>query len=90
MKTTIIGAKFRVSTLELNVKNYDFIVPHKEHTLREKQKPIVGKQRPTIIAEILSDYRLYNEDFYKVDSHEFKLKFMDAHTPIEEVILPVL
>lgn len=35
---------FRISILKINVANYDFIVPYLERTLREKYKPIVGKQ----------------------------------------------
>ncbi|WP_177763127.1 hypothetical protein [Flavobacterium sp. I3-2] len=35
---------FRVSILNIDIVNYDFIVPHIERTLREKYKPIVGKQ----------------------------------------------
>ena len=38
------NAKYRVSILELDVKNYDFIVPHIERVLRDKYIPIVGKQ----------------------------------------------
>lgn len=43
-RSNLIGAQFRVSVIELDVKNYDFIVPHIERTLREKYNPIVGKQ----------------------------------------------
>ncbi|MDM1518027.1 hypothetical protein HX089_16870 [Myroides odoratimimus] len=43
-RPSLLGARLRVSTIELNVKNYDFIVPHIERTLRDKYNPIVGKQ----------------------------------------------
>ncbi|MFW2135980.1 hypothetical protein ACK2M7_06825 [Chryseobacterium sp. TY4] len=36
--------EFRVSILEIDVHNYDFIVPFVERTLREKYHPIIGKQ----------------------------------------------
>jgi len=38
------GLEFRVSTIEFDVTNYDFIVPHIERSLREEYNPIVGKQ----------------------------------------------
>lgn len=38
------GLEFRVSTIEFDIKNYDFIVPHIERSLREEYHPIVGKQ----------------------------------------------
>ncbi|WP_334125462.1 hypothetical protein [Empedobacter brevis] len=43
-RSSLIGATYRVSVIELDVINYDFIAPHIERTLREKYKPIVGKQ----------------------------------------------
>ncbi|MGV4413717.1 hypothetical protein [Chryseobacterium sp. T1] len=58
-----------------------------------KRKPleaahIKGKDRPTIIATILSDYKIDN-DLYEVDLEEFKSKFIAEHQPIEDVILPM-
>jgi hypothetical protein len=38
------GLEFRVSTIEINVDNYDFIVPHIERSLREVYNPLIGKQ----------------------------------------------
>ena len=72
---------------------------HKKHTTCRhegcnKRKPleaahIKGKERITIIANILSDYQLDNKNLYKVDLKEFKNKFIEAHTPIDEVIIPL-
>ena len=58
-----------------------------------KRKPleaahIRGKERPTIIAAILSDYKI-DKDLYEVDLEEFKSKFIAQHQPIEDVILPM-
>ena len=36
--------QFRIKTLKIDVKNYDFIVPFIEKTIRQKLKPIVGRQ----------------------------------------------
>ncbi|MDM1410735.1 hypothetical protein HX038_08195 [Myroides odoratimimus] len=49
---------------------------------------IKGKERPTIIANILSDYKI-DHDLYEVDLEEFKSKFIAQHQPIEDVILPM-
>lgn len=38
------GLEFRVSTIELDVRNYDFIVPYLERALREEYHPLVGRQ----------------------------------------------
>ncbi|MUV04599.1 hypothetical protein GN157_12855 [Flavobacterium rakeshii] len=38
------GLQFRVSVIEIDVINYDFIVPHIERILREKYHPLIGKQ----------------------------------------------
>ncbi|HCA07790.1 hypothetical protein [Chryseobacterium sp.] len=43
-RTNLHGLEFRVSTIELDVKNYDFIVPYVEKSLREEYHPIIGKQ----------------------------------------------
>lgn len=43
-RTNLEGLEFRISILPINVKNYDFIVPHIERILREKHSPIIGKQ----------------------------------------------
>ena len=58
-----------------------------------KRKPleaahIKGKDRPSIIANILSDYKV-SHDKYEVDLHEFKSKFVEVHTPIDDIILPM-
>lgn len=59
-----------------------------------KRKPleaahIKGKERPQIIADILSEYQVENKDFFIVNLYEFKAKFIEAHTPIDDVILPM-
>ena len=38
------GSEFRVSIIEIDVKNYDFIVPYIERSLREVYNPLIGKQ----------------------------------------------
>lgn len=38
------GLEFRVSMIELDVQNYDFIIPHIERTLRDVYHPLIGKQ----------------------------------------------
>lgn len=43
-RPNVHGLEFRVSTIELDVKNYDFIVPHVERSLREEYHPLIGKQ----------------------------------------------
>lgn len=43
-RPNIDGLEFRVSVIEFNVKNYDFIVPHVERSMREKYNPLIGKQ----------------------------------------------
>lgn len=43
-RTNLHGLEFRISILPINVKNYDFIVPHIERVLRERHRPIIGKQ----------------------------------------------
>ena len=43
-RTNLHGLQFRVSTIELDVKNYNFIIPHIESSLREEYHPIIGKQ----------------------------------------------
>lgn len=43
-RTNLNSMKFRVSVIELDVENYDFIVPHLERALREEYCPIIGKQ----------------------------------------------
>ena len=42
--TELAQETFRVSTLEVNVTNYDTIVPVVESVLRDQLNPIVGKQ----------------------------------------------
>lgn len=49
---------------------------------------IKGFERPTIIANILEEYK-QGDDYYEIDLNEFKEKFILAHTPIENVILPM-
>lgn len=58
-----------------------------------KRKPleaahVKGKERPKIIADLLANYREDN-DLYIVDLAAFKNDFITAHTPIEDVILPM-
>lgn len=58
-----------------------------------KRKPLEaahlkGKERPKIIAEILSLYEV-DTNLFEVDLVEFKKLFIDAHTPIENIILPL-
>ncbi|SHM55246.1 hypothetical protein SAMN05444484_1078 [Flavobacterium chilense] len=43
-RTNLHGLEFRVTTLEIDVLNYDFIVPHIECSLRKEYHPIIGKQ----------------------------------------------
>ena len=43
-RTNLEGLEFRVSIIEINVENYDFIVPHIERILRDVYCPIIGKQ----------------------------------------------
>lgn len=43
-RTNLYGLEFRVSTIEINIVNYNFIVPHIEHSLREEYNPLIGKQ----------------------------------------------
>lgn len=43
-RINLYGLEFRISIIEVNVKNYDFIVPHIERSLREKYNPLIGKQ----------------------------------------------
>lgn len=43
-RANLHGLEFRVSTIELDVKNYDFIVPYVERTLREEYHPLIGRQ----------------------------------------------
>lgn len=43
-RNNLHGLEFRVSILEIDVVNYDFIVPHIERSLREEYHPLIGKQ----------------------------------------------
>lgn len=43
-RTNLHGLEFRVSIIEIDVFNYDFIVPHIERSLREEYHPLIGKQ----------------------------------------------
>jgi hypothetical protein len=43
-RTNLHGLEFRVSIIEIDVNNYDFIVPHIERSLREIYHPLIGKQ----------------------------------------------
>ena len=43
-RVNLHGLEFRVSTIEIAVENYDFIVPHIERSLREVYHPLIGKQ----------------------------------------------
>lgn len=43
-RTNLHGLEFRVTTIEIDVLNYDFIVPHIERSLREIYHPLIGKQ----------------------------------------------
>lgn len=43
-RSNLHGLQFRVSVIEIDVFNYDFIVPHIERILREKYHPLIGKQ----------------------------------------------
>ncbi|MGV8814569.1 MAG: hypothetical protein ACOH2D_10730 [Gelidibacter sp.] len=58
-----------------------------------KRKPleaahIKGKERPVIIGEILKSFQK-DDDLFLVDLNIFKAEFIKAHTPIEDVILPM-
>lgn len=58
-----------------------------------KRKPleaahIKGKERQVIIGEILESFQV-DEDWFLVDLHKFKTEFIIAHTPIEDIILPM-
>jgi len=71
---------------------------HKKHTTCSyegcnKRKPLEaahlkGRERPSIIAEILKEYQIDN-DYYEIDLKEFESKFIEAHNPINEVIQPM-
>lgn len=51
---------------------------------------IKGKERTVLIADILSEYQLSEDtNRYKVDLEDFKTRFIEAHTPINEVIIPL-
>lgn len=60
-----------------------------------KRKPleaahIKGKERVLIIYEILKSYQKEDEvDSYMVDLKKFETDFIAAHTPIEDIILPM-
>ncbi len=60
-----------------------------------KRKPldaahIKGKERVLIIAEILKSYQKDDEeDMFVVDLNKFESEYIDAHTPIEDIILPM-
>ncbi|UGS19866.1 hypothetical protein [Flavobacterium cyclinae] len=43
-RTNLHGLEFRVSIIEIDVNNYDFIVPHIERSLRDIYHPLIGKQ----------------------------------------------
>lgn len=43
-RSNLHDLQFRVSVLEIDVINYDFIVPHIERILRDKYNPLIGKQ----------------------------------------------
>jgi hypothetical protein len=43
-RKSMYDLEFRVSKIEIDVENYDFIVPHLERVLRDKYLPIIGKQ----------------------------------------------
>ncbi|MCC9063621.1 hypothetical protein [Flavobacterium piscisymbiosum] len=58
-----------------------------------KRKPLEaahlkGKERPKIIGDILSLYEV-DSNIFEVDLIEFKKLFIEAHTPIENIILPM-
>ncbi|WP_055448416.1 hypothetical protein [Lacinutrix mariniflava] len=59
----------------------------------KKRKPLEaahlkGKGRIEIIASILAPFEI-EDDFFEIDLELFKSEFKDAHTPIENVILPM-
>lgn len=63
------------------------------HEECNKRKPLEaahlkGRERPSIIAEILKEYQIDN-DYYEIDLKEFENKFIEAHNPIDEVIQPM-
>ena len=43
-RTNLSGMEFRISIIEINVKNYDIIVLYIERSLRNKYNPLIGKQ----------------------------------------------
>jgi hypothetical protein len=43
-RVNIYGAKFRISTIKINVNNYDLIVPEFENYFRDKINPIIGRK----------------------------------------------
>jgi len=43
-RTNLYGNRFRISTIEVDVKNYDQILPQIETVLRNRLNPIVGRQ----------------------------------------------
>lgn len=43
-RANLHGLEFRVTAIEIDVLNYDFIVPHIERSLREIYHPLIGKQ----------------------------------------------
>lgn len=43
-RKNIYGEVFRISSIEINVNNYDLIIPQIERYFREKYNPILGKQ----------------------------------------------
>ena len=44
LRTNLLGDIFRLSTIHIDVKNYDWIVPVIESELRKKINPLTGKQ----------------------------------------------
>lgn len=50
---------------------------------------IKGHERPVIIASLLMKYQIDNSELYDVDLVDFEKRFIDYHTPIEDVIKPL-
>lgn len=43
-RKNLSDSRFRISTIEVNVNNYNTIVPKVEAALRDDLKPIIGRQ----------------------------------------------
>lgn len=43
-RKNLMGKSFRITAIEVNVKNYDLILPVLESTLRNRINPIIGRQ----------------------------------------------